>query len=345
MTIEEFAGSYLLPIAAASFIAWLVHRLGRVFVRRFVRLGDIAPVSMRLREERRRTLQDLFASMVSFTAFLGAIIFSLALFVDADTLVWLVGLFSAGIGFGARPLISDWLTGIGFIFEDTFGIGEKVEIMGVEGVIEQINLRTTTLRAPNGELYVIPNGEIRVIRNFSRAQYSTANITVKRSPDETLVWVTDMPTADPVVGNKTRVSVSYSALPSEVNAGDRILLADGLLELSVTGTGPADIRCQVVIGGWLTAHKGPEASGDIRPGFFERGFERGGLHRPQGVVDFRAIRVIGIVEALEVDPGHRRFDHPVEVDDRAIGLHRDVGYRRLHLMRGRASRERQKKKG
>jgi moderate conductance mechanosensitive channel len=66
-----------------------------------------------------------------------------------------------------------------FIFEDTFDVGEKVEILGIEGVVEKINLRTTLLRATGGEVYIIPNGEIRAIRNFSRGRFSTANITLK----------------------------------------------------------------------------------------------------------------------------------------------------------------------
>jgi small-conductance mechanosensitive channel len=39
---------------------------------------------------------------------------------------------------GARPLISDVLTGIDLIFEDTYAFGEKVEIQGVEGVVEAV---------------------------------------------------------------------------------------------------------------------------------------------------------------------------------------------------------------
>jgi small conductance mechanosensitive channel len=132
-----------------------------------------------LRPERRRTLQSLAASLVTFLAFLLAFLFSLNLFVDTDTLVWMVGLFSAAFGLGARPLISDFLTGIGFLFEDTFDVGEKVEVLGVEGVVEEVNLRTTMLRSSSGELYVMPNGEIRVIRNFSRGRFSMASITLK----------------------------------------------------------------------------------------------------------------------------------------------------------------------
>jgi len=110
------------------------------------------------------------------TGFLFAMIASVGLFVSNESLVWMVGLFSAAFGLAARPIISDVMTGIGFIFEDTFAVGDKVEILGIEGVIEAINLRTTLLRAPTGELYVIPNGEIRTLRNFSRGRFSTTNV-------------------------------------------------------------------------------------------------------------------------------------------------------------------------
>ena len=56
------------------------------------------------------------------------------------------------------------------------------------------------------------------------------------------------------VGN--RVSVSYTDLPSDVTIGDRILLADGMMELEVTETTAADIRTKVITGGVLTSHKG-----------------------------------------------------------------------------------------
>ena len=55
----------------------------------------------------------------------------------------------------------------------------KVEILGVEGVVEEVNFRVIHVRGMSGELYVIPNGEIRVIRNFSRGKFSPANVTIK----------------------------------------------------------------------------------------------------------------------------------------------------------------------
>ncbi len=52
------------------------------------------------------------------------------------------------------------------------------------------------------------------------------------------------------------VSISYPSLPKEVRKGDRLLLADGLMELLVTGTTESDILCRVITGGLLTSAKG-----------------------------------------------------------------------------------------
>ncbi len=178
-TLEHILLDYALPILIFFGAAYIIHRLAHRLVRRFFDLTDFAPEHMRPRHERQRTLYDLLTSAISVSAFLAACLLTLGLFVDTTTLVWMVGLFSAAFGLGARPLISDYLTGIGFIFEDTFDVDEKVEILNIEGKVEKINLRTITMRSPTGELYIIPNGEIRVIRNFSRGRFSPADITLK----------------------------------------------------------------------------------------------------------------------------------------------------------------------
>ena len=63
-------------------------------------------------------------------------------------------------------------------------------------------------------------------------------------------------TSRQIMGNQDEVSVSYLNLPQEVKPGDRLLLADGLMELVVRATDGQDITCQVVTGGLLTSHKG-----------------------------------------------------------------------------------------
>ncbi len=128
------------------------------------------------RPRHRETLKRLFSSTIRLLALVIASAVSLSWFLDAEQVIWILGLFSASFGLGAMPLVRDLLAGLSFIFEDTFDVGDKVEIMGLEGVVEGLDLRSTTIRAPSSETHSIPNGEIRVVRNFSRGQVSNAYV-------------------------------------------------------------------------------------------------------------------------------------------------------------------------
>jgi hypothetical protein len=123
---------------------------------RLVRLNSLTKRGRELRAERRQTIRSLFASIITFVVFTTAVLLSLSLFIDGATLVWMVGLFSAAFGLGARPLISDFLTGVSFLLEDQFDVGDKVEILNVIGVVEQVNLRTMWLRAPAANSTLCP---------------------------------------------------------------------------------------------------------------------------------------------------------------------------------------------
>lgn len=73
-------------------------------------------------------------------------------------------------------------------------------------------------------------------------------------------------TSRPVESSEDQVSVSYNGLPLEVRPGDRILLADGMMELVVKNTDRTDIVCEVITGGMLTSHKGINVpTGTLRP--------------------------------------------------------------------------------
>ena len=71
------------------------------------------------------------------------------------------------------------------------------------------------------------------------------------APGETITLTNDKAPRQPL-----HVPVSYGDLPSQVKVGDRILLADGLMELSVERTSTSEILCRVITGGLLTSHKG-----------------------------------------------------------------------------------------
>jgi small conductance mechanosensitive channel len=168
-------------------LAGLIASSSKFLARQIMNIGRIVIRKRRPSLERQTTWRSLVSNAIRLVIYLIAILASLGLFIEPDTIAWIVGLFSAAFGLGAHSLIRDYLAGLSYIFEDTFTIGEKIELPGltkVGGVIEAINLRSTSIRAPSGELYVVPNGEVRIVRNFSRGKFSLTKITLKISTQD-----------------------------------------------------------------------------------------------------------------------------------------------------------------
>jgi small conductance mechanosensitive channel len=159
-------------LALAAFVAFNSQRIARWMVG----FGRVVPRFANDSAERRQTLIRLYASVISTAAIVLVLLGILRLFVDSAQIIWIIGLFSAAFGLGARGLVADIVAGATYIFRNTFSIGEKVEftVAGnkVEGRVEDVNLRSTLVRALTGELFTVPNGEISIIRNFSRSIYS-----------------------------------------------------------------------------------------------------------------------------------------------------------------------------
>jgi len=78
------------------------------------------------------------------------------------------GLLGIVIGFGAQTLISDFLSGFFMLFEDQFGVGDVIDAGEVTGKVEDVSLRTTTIRDVNGTLWHIRNSEIKRVANKSQ---------------------------------------------------------------------------------------------------------------------------------------------------------------------------------
>lgn len=166
----------ILPVLIILLIAMLFAYSSRRIARQILSVTKFSP-RYPLPEQRRATLEGVFAGLIALISITASSFVCAARFIEIDTLVWVVGLFSAAFGLGLRPLISDFLSGIFFIIENTLDVGEKIEVLGFEGVVEQVNLRVIHMRGMSGELIVIPNGEIRQFRNFSRGEYSPVNIS------------------------------------------------------------------------------------------------------------------------------------------------------------------------
>lgn len=99
--------------------------------------------------------------------------------VDLKPLLAAAGLGGLAIGFGAQSLVKDLISGFFILWENSVRIGDVVEVAGVAGLVEEVELRTITLRDVSGNLYVVPNGVIDKVKNLTKDySYSVFDIGV-----------------------------------------------------------------------------------------------------------------------------------------------------------------------
>jgi len=78
------------------------------------------------------------------------------------------GIIGLAVGFGAQELVRDFISGFFIILENQIRTGDVAIINGTGGLVEQINLRTTTLRDFAGVIHVFQNGKINNISNMTK---------------------------------------------------------------------------------------------------------------------------------------------------------------------------------
>lgn len=95
-----------------------------------------------------------------------------ALGVNIAPLLASAGVLGLAIGFGAQRLVADVISGLLYLYEDAFRIGEYIEVSGGKGAVEKISLRSVRLRHPRGPVYTIPFSAMGTVQNHSR-DYAT----------------------------------------------------------------------------------------------------------------------------------------------------------------------------
>jgi small-conductance mechanosensitive channel len=88
--------------------------------------------------------------------------------VDIAPLIAGAGVIGLAIGFGAQTLVKDIISGMFFLVDDAFRVGDYVVTGSQKGTVEHISLRSLRLRHPRGMVYTIPFSEISTVTNFSR---------------------------------------------------------------------------------------------------------------------------------------------------------------------------------
>jgi small-conductance mechanosensitive channel len=87
---------------------------------------------------------------------------------DIGPLLAGAGVIGLALGFGAQTLVRDIISGVFYLAEDAFRIGEYISIGSTRGTVEGIAIRSLKLRHHRGPIHTVPFGEIKQLTNYSR---------------------------------------------------------------------------------------------------------------------------------------------------------------------------------
>ena len=119
--------------------------------------------------ERARTIGSVLTSILKAAIWIIAIGMILGEFgFNLGPVIASAGVIGVAIGLGAQTLVRDVLSGIFMLIEDQYGVGDQIKVLEIEGTVEKVGLRITTVRDKKNVLWYIRNGEILVIGNGSQ---------------------------------------------------------------------------------------------------------------------------------------------------------------------------------
>ena len=154
---------------------------------RFVKLVEDEDRSTRSEREKRA---DTIVSIIDTTVWIFSGVIALFMILrefnmNITPLLTGAGIAGIAIGLGAQSLIKDFLHGFFILAEDQFRVGDVVKIGDHAGVVERITMRITRLRSLDGNVHIIPNGEINSVENMTHG-WSRAVVDVDVAYKENL---------------------------------------------------------------------------------------------------------------------------------------------------------------
>lgn len=197
------ASLVLLQIRPLGYLAvWgprLIQAIGIFFIGRVViQLGFLEIGNRMLPQEgleetdrqRRETMVPLVRSTFMYAVYFGTVVLMLsALGFNPMPFLAGAGILGVVVGFGAQSMIDDVVSGFFILFENTYLVGDTIEIPAeagnTRGVVEAIEFRTTKIRDADGRLHILRNGQIKPIINYSK-DYTKAVVAVEVGYDADL---------------------------------------------------------------------------------------------------------------------------------------------------------------
>jgi small-conductance mechanosensitive channel len=160
--------SAIVIILVADFLWRLVRALIDHKIAGAIGAADVDSEEAR-RRARLRTLLPILRNMLLVVVIAVAAMMVLSsLGVEIGPLIAGAGVVGVAVGFGAQTLVKDIISGVFYLFDDAFRVGEYIQSGSYKGTVESFSLRSVKLRHHRGPLYTVPFGELGAVQNMSR---------------------------------------------------------------------------------------------------------------------------------------------------------------------------------
>jgi len=133
-----------------------------------VPIDDLDGDALRRRARIRTLLPVLRNFLFIFVLIIASLSALAAMGLQIGPLLAGAGVVGIAVGFGAQTLVRDVLSGVFFLLDDAFRVGELIESSGISGTVETFSLRSVKLRHYKGLLHTVPFGDLKAITNYSR---------------------------------------------------------------------------------------------------------------------------------------------------------------------------------
>lgn len=153
----------------------LIAKVSNIINEHSLILGQEANDRLQLRIN---TITGISKSVVAVTAMsIGTLVALSVAGINVAPLLAGAGIIGVALSFGSQSLVKDTINGFFIIFEDQYGVGDVINVGEWGGLVENMNLRITQIRDPEGRLVTIPNSEIRAVANLS-SQWARADLNI-----------------------------------------------------------------------------------------------------------------------------------------------------------------------
>ena len=226
--------AFITPEVAKSGLWVSLTLLGAILADNILR--SLIKIPKHFETRRTRTYVSIIRNIITVVIYGIALNIIFLIFnINITPLLASAGILGVVVGLGARALIEDLINGLFLLSQDKITLGDYIKIDLVEGMVENMGFRTLSIRAENGSLTIIPNGQVKQFTNFSRHR---ANVFVD------LPVKADMP-IDTVL---KAMNEALDQLRADPKFGENVMTESKVEGIDdVKAVGPMIVRATIVI--------------------------------------------------------------------------------------------------